>query len=87
MQALKLGLVRMSLFIAVLFGGFHLSLALTGATAFYVARYTVAATLFGAVYPYLVLRRRNGFIWAFGLHWGFYAFDTTLGHFAFAAGP
>ena len=74
----------MTALIAVLFGGFHLSLALTDVTEFYVARYTVAATLFGLIFPYLVLRLRNGFIWAFGLHWGFYAFDTVMGHLVFA---
>lgn len=87
LQALKIGLARMTLLIAALFGGFHLSLALTEATDFYVARYTVAATLYGLVFPYLILHKRNGFILAFGLHWGFYAFDTTMGHFAFAAPP
>ncbi|MGP6085383.1 hypothetical protein [Antarctobacter jejuensis] len=86
-QAMKVGLGRMTVLIAGLFGGFHLSLALTGASDFYVARYTVAATLYGMVFPYLILHRRNGYVWAFGLHWGFYAFDTTMGHFAFAAPP
>lgn len=83
MQALKVGLWRMAGLIAVLFGGFHLSLALTDATDFYVARYTVAATLYGAIFPYMILRMRNGFFAALGIHWAFYAFDTVMLHLVF----
>ncbi|SMX42589.1 hypothetical protein [Actibacterium lipolyticum] len=85
MQAQKMSLRQSVILTAVLFGGFHLTLALTDANAFYVTRYTIAATLFGAIYPYLILQRRNGFVYAFSIHWAFYAFDTTMAHFAFAA--
>ena len=76
-----------SILMAILFGGFHLTLALDGFTPLYVARFTVAATLFGLIIPYLYLRKRHGFRWAYGLHWGFYALDATITHFALAVPP
>lgn len=83
--AQNLTMRQLSILIAALFGGFHLTLALTDATTFYVFRYTIAATIFGALVPYLLLKLRNGFVYSFGIHWAFYAVDATLGHFAFAA--
>jgi hypothetical protein len=69
------------------FGLFHLSLALDGFIPLYVARFTLAATAFGTLLPYLYLRVRRGFRWAYGLHWGFYALDATLTHFLLAPPP
>lgn len=69
---------------AVLFGGFHLTLALDGFTSLYVARFTVAASVFGLVIPLLYLRTRHGFRWAYGLHWGFYALDAVITHLVLA---
>lgn len=90
--ALVAGLMKQSLTLAqicgltsLLFGTMHLTLALSGAVPFYVLRYTVAATLFGAVTPYLMVRVRNGFAYSFGLHWAWYALDTTISHFVFAS--
>lgn len=79
-----LSLRAISILMAVLFGGFHLTLALDGFTSLYVARFTVAATLFGLVVPWLYLRKRHGFRWAYGLHWGFYALDATITHLVLA---
>ncbi|GAA3868243.1 hypothetical protein [Celeribacter arenosi] len=76
-----------SILMAILFGGFHLTLALDGFTPLYVARFTVAATLFGLIVPYLYLRNRHGFRWAYGLHWGFYALDATITHLVLAVPP
>jgi len=83
----RVGLVSLSLGIAALFGGFHLLLILDGFTSFYVARFTIAATLFGLIIPYLYLRTRFGFRWAYGLHWGFYALDAGITHFVLAVQP
>ncbi|QEE34382.1 hypothetical protein FTO60_00865 [Octadecabacter sp. SW4] len=82
-QNLRLG--QIALLTAILFGGFHLTLALDGANPFYVLRYTVAATLFGAITPYQMLKMRNGFVYSFSLHWGWYALDTTIWRFLFPA--
>ncbi|WP_372841825.1 hypothetical protein [Phaeovulum sp.] len=77
----------MSVGLAVSFGLFHLGLAFDGFIWLYVARFTLAATLFGALLPYLYLRVRSGFRWAYSLHWGFYAADATLTHLLLAAPP
>ena len=69
-----------SLLLAALFGGFHLTLALDGFFPFYVARFTIAATLFGLLAPTLYLCTRHGFRWAYGLHWSFYALDAAVTH-------
>ena len=81
LAARELSVARIGALVALLFGGFHLSLALSGENAFYVARYTVAATAFGAFLPYLMLRVRSGFIIAYAIHWSFYAVDLAIGHF------
>lgn len=71
----------------VMFGGFHLSLAFDGFTPLYVARFTIAASLFGLALPYLYLRLKHGFHWAYGLHWLFYAADATMTHLVLAVPP
>lgn len=81
------GLRAIALGMAIAFGGFHLLLAFDGYTPTYVTRFTLSATLFGALLPYLYLRTRNGFRWAYSLHLGFYAMDATLTHFILAARP
>lgn len=85
LQAQGLALRQLSLATAVLFGGIHVTLAFTGATGFYVFRYTLAATLFGAIAPGLLLRVRHGMALCFGLHWAWYAFDAAVSRFVFAA--
>ncbi|MDF1855845.1 hypothetical protein [Pseudooceanicola sp.] len=80
-------IVSIALGMAAAFGGFHLLLAFDGFTSVYVTRFTLSATLFGALLPYFYLRTRNGFRWAYSLHLGFYALDATLTHFILAAPP
>ncbi|SMX50899.1 hypothetical protein [Maliponia aquimaris] len=82
-----LGIAVLSVGMAAAFGLFHLGLALDGFTSLYVARFTLAATFFGALLPYLYLHLRSGFRWAHSLHWGFYAADAILTHFLLAAPP
>ncbi len=81
------GLRSIAVGTALSFGGVHLLLAFDGFTALYVTRFTLSAFLFGAVLPYLYLRLRAGFRWAYSLHLGFYAADATLTHFLLAAPP
>ncbi len=85
--SLRLGLKSIAIGLAVTFGGFHLLLALDGFSPFYVARFTLAATLFGFVAPWLYLRTANGFRWAYSLHWSFYALDATITRLVLAAPP
>lgn len=80
----RMPLRGISILMAVLFGGFHLTLFLDGFTSLYVARFTVAASIFGLVIPWLYLGTRHGFRWAYGLHWGFYALDAVVTHLVLA---
>lgn len=86
LDALGLTLRRISVLIAVLFGGFHLTLALAYPNPLYVARYSVAATIFGAMVPWFLLRLRGGFLISYTVHWSYYAADIAAIHFAFASG-
>ncbi|MFA8442470.1 hypothetical protein [Yoonia sp.] len=81
------GLKMLSISLGVAFGLFHLGLAFDGFLWLYVARFTLAATLFGMLLPYLYLRLRSGFRYAYSLHWGFYAADAILTHILLAAPP
>ncbi|CUH67421.1 hypothetical protein TG4357_02998 [Thalassovita gelatinovora] len=81
------GIIPIAIGMAAAFGGFHLLLVFDGFTPVYVTRFTLSATVFGALLPYLYLRVRSGFRWAYSLHWGFYAFDATVTHFILAAPP
>lgn len=85
LHALHLQFWRISLLVAVLFGGFHLSMALSYPNPVYVLRYSIAATIFGAMVPYFILRMRYGFFVSYAVHWGYYALDIALIHFVFAA--
>lgn len=78
---------HIALGMALAFGGFHLLLAFDGYTPTYVTRFTLSATVFGAALPYLYLRLRSGFRWAYSLHWGFYAVDALTTHLLLAAPP
>lgn len=82
-----LSLNVIAILMAVLFGGFHLTLALDGFSPLYVARFAFAATLFILLAPHLYLRARHGFRRAYALHWAFYAFDATVTHLLLAAPP
>lgn len=83
----KIGLATITVGMAVLFGGFHLLLILDGFTPLYIARFTIAATIFGLAIPYFYLRTRYGFRWAYGLHWSFYAVDAAITHLLLAVPP
>ena len=83
----KISLPVISIGMAIFFGGSRLLLIFDGFTALYVTRFTIAATIFGLGIPYLYLRTRNGFRWAYGLHWSFYAVDAAVTHLLLAVPP
>lgn len=76
---------RIALLVALMFGGFHLTLALAYPNPLYVMRYSVAAALFGALVPWVLLHLRHGFLITFAIHAGYYVLDSIVIHFAFAA--
>ena len=70
----------MGICVALLFGGMHLLLAFSEVPWAYVIRFTLAATLFGFVFPYLILRVKNGFAYSYVTHWGYYAITVVMVH-------
>jgi len=69
---------------AACFGSAHLLLVLGGASAAYVLVFTSSAVAAALVFPYLILRVRNGFVYSYFLHWAFYAVAVILTRVLFA---
>ena len=81
---LKIRIVYIAFLLATMFGGIHLTLALDGFTSLYVARFTAAAVIFGFCAPFLYLRVKHGFRWAYTAHFTFYLLDSVLTHLLLA---
>jgi len=77
--AQKFSMRKMSVLCAVMFGSAHVMLLFDPVPLAYVVRFVVLATLFGAIFPRLILRVPNGFAYSYALHWGFYALMVFLG--------
>jgi hypothetical protein len=82
----NISLRRISLYCALGFGVTHVLLAFSGVPTGYVVRFMVSATVFGSVFPYLVLRVPNGLAYAYVIHWIYYAASVLLAHLVFAPG-
>jgi hypothetical protein len=78
LAAEKYSLLRISLYSAALFGAAHLLLAFGEVPWGYVARFAIVASVFGFVFPYLILRVPNGFAYSYVVHWGYYAFSVFM---------
>jgi hypothetical protein len=65
---------------ALLFGAAHVLLGLGGLPFGYVVRFVAAATVFGLVFPYLILRVTNGFVYSYSLHWLYYLVTIVMAH-------
>lgn len=63
---------------AGLFGGMHVLLALGGMPFGYVTRFVVAASLFGLIFPTLLLRVPNGLAYCYVLHWLYYLVTIVM---------
>lgn len=79
-SAQQYSLRTISIVCALLFGGTHVLLAYGGMPFGYVARFIGAAMVFGFVFPYLILRLRNGFAYSYLTHWLYYAITVILAH-------
>lgn len=75
---------KASIVCALLFGGVHVLLVFDQVPWSFVIRFVVLATMFGLVFPALILRVRYGFAYAYALHWGYYALTIYLSR---AVGP
>jgi hypothetical protein len=65
---------------AGLFGAMHVLLALCGMPAGYVVRFVAAASVFGFVFPHLLLRLPNGLAASYSLHWLYYLITIVMAH-------
>ena len=58
---------------ALLFGSAHLLLVFGGPSLWYISLFTAAGAVAGFIFPYLILKTKNGFMYSYMLHWSFYA--------------
>lgn len=68
---------------AGLFGSAHLLLVFGVPSLIYVSIFTFSATIAGFVFPYLIIKTKNGFMYSYILHWTFYAGIVLLAHTIF----
>ncbi len=80
LSAHRVSIRTMSIGCALLFGASHLLLAFGGVPFGYVLRFVAAATAFGLLFPYLILRVRNGFLYSYGVHWLYYVVTIVMAH-------
>jgi len=80
----ELSLREISIWCAVFFGGAHLLLVFGGDGWIHVITFTAAAVAASFIFPYLILRVKNGFIYSYFLHWLFYAVATVLARLVFS---
>lgn len=74
-------LKQISVYSAALFGASHVLLAFGGVPFGYVVRFMVAATLFGLLFPYLILRVPSGLGYSYVVHWTYYAATVAMVRF------
>lgn len=74
----KFNLSRISISCALLFGAMHILLGLGGMPLGYVVRFVVAGSLFGLLFPYLILRVPNGLAYSYMVHWIYYAVTVAM---------
>ena len=74
------GVRKISVYCAILFGAAHALLAFGGVPIGYVIRFMLSAVLFGFMFPYLILRVRNGLAYSYVIHWIYYAVSVMLPH-------
>lgn len=80
LAAQNYGIGRTSLYCAILFGGAHVLLAFGGVPPGYIARFALSAAVFGAAFPYLILRVPNGLAYSYIVHWIYYAISVVMPH-------
>jgi hypothetical protein len=65
---------------AGLSGAMHALLVLGGMPVAYVVRFVAAASVFGFVFPHLLLRLPNGLAASYSLHWLYYLITIVMAH-------
>lgn len=79
-SAKKYGLNAISWWSAILFGGAHLLLVFWGMPLGYMIRFTASAVIFAFIFPRLILKTPNGFLYSYALHWLYYALTVVMAH-------
>jgi len=80
LSAQEFSLRRISMYCGLTFGAAHILLAFGDTPVGYVIRFMIAATAFGFLFPYLILRVRNGFAYSYVVHWLYYAVTVAMPH-------
>ncbi len=80
LSAQRCSIRMISVCCAGLFGAAHVLLAFGGVPWGYVIRFMVSAAAFGFMFPYLILRVRNGLAYSYVIHWAYYAASVVLPH-------
>lgn len=80
LSAERYSLRTIATYCALVFGGAHILLIFGGVPIGYVIRFMISAGAFGLVFPYLILRVRNGFAFSYMIHWLYYAASVILPH-------
>jgi hypothetical protein len=74
----KFPVKEISVWCALLFGTAHLSLVFGKESGLYVATFTMSAIAASFIFPYLILKVKNGLIYSYFVHWLFYAVVVIL---------
>lgn len=80
LAAQQYSLRKISIYCAVVFGAAHVLLLFGDVPWRYVTRFMISAAAFGFVFPYLILRVRNGLAYSYIVHWLYYAISVALPH-------
>lgn len=80
LAAAQFSLRKISIYCALAFGAAHVLLAFGGVPIGYVIRFMISATVFGFLFPYLILRVPNGLAYSYIVHWLYYAVSVMLPH-------
>jgi hypothetical protein len=65
---------------AAIFGGAHMMLVFADVPLGYVIRFVISAAVFGLIFPYFILRLRNGLAYSYMVHWLYYLATVTMPH-------
>jgi len=81
LAAQDFSLRRISIYCSLAFGAIHILLAFGDEPVRYVVRFMIAASMFGYLFPLLILRVPNGLAYSYAVHWAYYAVSVALPHF------
>ena len=78
LSAQQYSIRKISTYCALAFGAAHVLLVFGEVPPGYVIRFMVAATAFGFMFPYLILRVPNGLAYSYIVHWLYYAVTVVM---------